>query len=199
MFFPLLPDLRGLWLNLPVFCAGAAMVLILRAKRGKRLWGPLDCNSTFRGKRIFGDHKRVLGPVVMAGVTSLIGVLLWYVVPAMREITILSEQEMIPKPLEVASAFALVGLGYSLGELPNSFLKRQMGLAPGELPSSRFRVLHRVLDLSDGVLGSAGMYAWVLSVSWQVLWPAVVSGIFLHRLIELALGDLTKRAKKELP
>jgi CDP-diglyceride synthetase len=47
----------------------------------------------------------------------------------------------------------LVGLGVVGGELPNSFLKRRLGIAPGERRRSPLGVAITALDQGDFVLG----------------------------------------------
>jgi len=66
----------------------------------------------------------------------------------------------------------LIGLGTVLGELPNSFLKRQLDIAPGSRRRSPGGVALAVLDQGDLVLG-----IWVcLAPVWVMpLWLAAVA------------------------
>ena len=81
-----------------------------------------------------------------------------------------------------ASTLALglaVGLGYSLGELPNSFLKRRLGITPGERRSA----VQYLVDQADSAFGVA------LALLFYVHDPAVlacvvVSGFALHALAD---------------
>ena len=88
---------------------------------------PLDGGRTFRGKRLFGDNKTWRGAVVTIGTTTLAA---WA----------LAQLSACCWPLPTLVPFAethpvvwglLLGTGYIVGELPNSFAKRQLGISPG--------------------------------------------------------------------
>jgi hypothetical protein len=66
----------------------------------------------------------------------------------------------------------LIGLGTVLGELPNSFLKRQLDIAPGARRRSVGGVALAILDQGDLVLG-----IWVcLAPVWVMpVWLAAVA------------------------
>jgi CDP-diacylglycerol--serine O-phosphatidyltransferase len=59
----------------------------------------------------------------------------------------------------------VAGLGYMLGELPNSFLKRRLGIAPGATPA-RGRPLFVLMDQLDSGIGCALAYALLPGLSW---------------------------------
>jgi CDP-diacylglycerol--serine O-phosphatidyltransferase len=52
-----------------------------------------------------------------------------------------------------------------LGELPNSFLKRRLGIAPGATPA-RGRPLFVLMDQLDSGIGCALAYALLPGLSW---------------------------------
>lgn len=56
---------------------------------------------------------------------------------------------------------AIGGLGYVLAELPNSFCKRRLGVAPGE-SSARYKTLFMLGDQLDSGIGS-GIAFWLVS------------------------------------
>ncbi len=70
----------------------------------------------------------------------------------------------------------LVGLGTVLGELPNSFLKRRLDIAPGTRQRSPGGVALAVLDQGDLVLG-----IWVcLAPVWVMpVWLAAVAFVVI--------------------
>lgn len=57
-----------------------------------------------------------------------------------------------------------VGAAAMLGELPNSFLKRRLGVAPGRTAQGWVRPVLYVADQVDILLG-----AW--AVLWWIVWP----------------------------
>ena len=62
----------------------------------------------------------------------------------------------------------LLGLGFMLTELPNSFIKRKLGIAPGFLPNKN-RAFFFFMDQADSILGAAIVYYFYLNVPWQSL------------------------------
>ena len=81
-----------------------------------------DC--TFRGRPLFGDNKTARGFVVMVPATGLAFFMLALARsghPGLWPLT----------PWQYLALGILAGAGCMLGELPNSFVKRQLGVAPG--------------------------------------------------------------------
>ena len=60
----------------------------------------------------------------------------------------------------------LLGLGCVLGELPNSFIKRQLDVPPGAQARSVLKICFAVYDQGDLVLG-----VWVLLLPIWVMSP----------------------------
>jgi hypothetical protein len=86
----------------------------------------------------------------------------------------------------------VLGLAYCLPELPNSFLKRRMGIKEG-LTSERHKFFFIILDQADSALGCLIAYKIMLSISWQVFWATVLFGIVIHPLFNLMLYQLKIR------
>jgi CDP-2,3-bis-(O-geranylgeranyl)-sn-glycerol synthase len=100
------------------------------------------------GSGVFGDNKTWRGALMMSSGTIAATVTLtrlgWF-------------RGKLPAELRDASPLAygaLLGAGVVLGELPNSFLKRRLGIAPGARQKSAAGVAIGVLDQGDFVLGS---------------------------------------------
>lgn len=138
------PDIRAgvTWLIAPVLLAGLVHVAVLKAGVLQALSVPLDAGARWRGKPIFGSNKTWRGPIVMtlgtAGATALQRVLL-RPPPTYR---------LERAPMKGAT----IGLTYTLAELPNSFVKRRRGIAPGEL-SHHLGGVQYVVDQLDSVAG----------------------------------------------
>ena len=131
------------WLVAALSAAGAAHVLWLKSPWARRFTQPLDGGATFRGRRILGANKQVRGLVMMplasAASFALLGALFppWDLSPA-----------------AYAGLGFACGLAFMLAELPNSFLKRQLDVAPGEAPPRGWRrALCLTLDRCDSTLG----------------------------------------------
>lgn len=89
-----------------------------------------------------------------------------------------------PQTVNILLGF-LLGLFYSLFELPNSYLKRKCGIAPGE-QSKKFRLLFIILDRIDSSIGIVIIYIfWGFSPKECVL--LIPLGILVHLMVTLPL------------
>jgi hypothetical protein len=91
--------------------------------------------------RLFGANKTWRGFVLLPLLNAAAVVLFSYDSP-------------VPASLLLG---AMLGIVYLLFELPNSFLKRRIGIAPGE-QSSQYRTLFLLLDKTDSALGVSLAY-----------------------------------------
>ena len=104
-------------------------------------------------RRLFGENKTWRGALMMTGGTVGATVVL-HRLPAYRR--------RLPEPVLANPVLhgALLGGACWLGELPNSFLKRRLGIAPGEQRASPAGVAISIFDQAD----------WV-PVAWLFLRP----------------------------
>ena len=84
--------------------------------------------------------------------------------------------------VNLALAGMLLGAGFVLGELPNSFLKRQLGVAPG----AHGGVWHAVLDQVDSIIGAL----LLLSVVWVAPPRVWVTGFLLGTGLHMAVNGI---------
>ncbi|HEY6005681.1 MAG TPA: CDP-archaeol synthase [Anaeromyxobacter sp.] len=163
-------DARALWIFLPVLGAYLAHAPVLRFDLFPTLKRPLDGGATLRGRRLLGDNKTWRGVATMfAGV--LAATVLLSRVPAYWR--------RLPEDLRAAGPWtfgALLALGVVLGELPNSFVKRQLDIAPGARRASALGALLAVFDQGDFVLGVWLLLGpiWRMSAGQALLAFAVV-------------------------
>ncbi|HYF25073.1 MAG TPA: CDP-archaeol synthase [Baekduia sp.] len=154
---------------LPVLGAPLLHAPVLRFDLLPWLKRPLDGGATWRGRRLFGANKTWRGALCMVLGVLLATLLLEAAWPAWWE--------ELPADLRDAGPAVvgtLVGLGIVLGELPNSFLKRQLDVAPGSQASGGTRVGLTVLDQGDLVLG-----VWVALLPVFVMPLAAVAVAFV--------------------
>jgi len=157
--------LSGLLVFVAVLGAPVLHGPVLALDLFKRLKRPLDSGATIGGRRVLGDNKTWRGAILMTAGPALAAVLLtrW---PAFRD--------ALPDPVADASPLlwgALVGLGVVLGELPNSFLKRRLDIAPGTQRRTAGGVWLVVLDQADLVPG-----VWLCLAPVYVL-PVVTAAV----------------------
>ena len=162
---------RVLWLALPVMVAAAVQIAVIKLDWLKALKGPIDRGCRFRGERLFGDNQTWRGAVVYVAVTVLAILPQGYWRQPQLEYFDYSEVSL---PL----AGFLLGLGWVLGELPNSFLKRQIGIAPGQRGSPFFVLLDQV----DSLIGCLLLLCLVWIPPWQVWLVILVLCSGLHML-----------------
>ena len=146
---PRWPDPAAGWVFLP---AAGALILhapVLRFGLLPGLSRPIDGGLELRGRRLLGDNKTWRGALVMftGALATAVGLsrLRWF-------------RERLPEEVAAAPApvyGALLGLGVVAGELPTSFVKRQLGVAPGRQAPAPLAPLMSLYDQGDFVLASA--------------------------------------------
>jgi CDP-2,3-bis-(O-geranylgeranyl)-sn-glycerol synthase len=130
--------------------AGLVHSAWLRSRLSARLRIPLDGRRTLRGKRIFGDNKTLRGFVVLVPAVGAAFWLLSTFLPAGWRASLWSLS-----PAGYGLLGCWVGFGFMAAELPNSFCKRQLGIAPGEAPASRWaRPVCFLIDRLDSIAGA---------------------------------------------
>ena len=136
------------WVFLPVLGAPLAHAPVLKWDLFGPLKVPVDGGRTVRGRRVFGANKTLrgalfmtLGPTVAAAALHRWG---WYRRRLPREV---AEAD----PLLVG---ALLGFSVFAGELPNSFLKRQLDIPPGGRRRDAAGIAITLADQADFVVTS---------------------------------------------
>lgn len=151
------------------------------------LFRPVDGGAEFRGKRVFGANKTWRGVIAMA-----LGTALGFVIQAiwLHNYESVARLELfdysLPKALVVGS---LVGVAVSLSELPNSFIKRRIGVAPGATASGASNVLFYILDQVDFLVGAWIVLSFVIEISWLRVLYSFLFLFVAHQVISF-LGYL---------
>ncbi len=119
-----------LWIFAPIGFANTGPVTASKLPFLRRYNQPLDFGKTYRGKRIFGDHKTIRG-IIAGGVVGLLTAGLQILLSA-----VFSWPESYSMGLDYGSTMILVmglfmGFGALIGDAVKSFFKRQMNIAPG--------------------------------------------------------------------
>lgn len=163
---------RVAWLALPVVVAALVHLAVLRLRWLEPLRLPLDGGSRFRGRRVFGDNKTLRGAVVMIGVSMATMIL-------QGIYRVRSLEYFDYGTVNLAFAGMLLGGGFVLGELPNSFLKRQLDVAPG----AHAGAWHALIDQLDSVVGALLLLSFVWVAPLRVWVIAFVVGAGLHMAV----------------
>jgi hypothetical protein len=152
---------------LPLLLAGLVHhLVVIRFNFLSWLKHPIDFGYRIHGKRLFGNAKTWRGFAVMITATAVFtGILGGYL--------------HLPLPLNGYITGALLGLGYSIGELPNSYLKRQLGISESSLKIISRHPWLSLLDQIDSIIGS-------LVILWFIYTPTLVLTLWLF-----VIGSLT--------
>ena len=119
-------------------------------------------------KRMFGDNKTYRGIIALPILTGLLALLISYWVgPFKKSLT-----------YDAFVGFGL-GLAYILAELPNSYIKRRMGIVNGE-QSKKYKYLQYFTDKADSLLGVLVFYFFTIDVSFETILVLFCIGIVLH-------------------
>ena len=173
----------------PVILAGVLNMVWVKLPVMKFAAKPVDFGKNFTdGRRIFGDNKTwkgIIGYVLFNTVFTV----LWGVICGAAHIEhldyfYLGHENTLGFNLLIG---VLLGLGYSLFELPNSFLKRRLDIRPGKTVSGFTKVFFIFLDQADSVFGVA-LVVWIfydLGILLYLLY--VLVGAATHLLLNMML------------
>lgn len=170
-----------LYLFAPLLVSAALSGIVLRFDLFTVLRRPIDHGAIFRGRRLFGDGKTWRG-VAVAVVGSFGAVAVQQAirthVPALLQVADYGAID----PLSFGGA---MGLGAMAGELPNSFTKRQLGIASGKTTRGWRAVVFYAWDQVDLLTGS-----WPLIIPWVrpsalLVVTSFVVALAVHPLVAL--------------
>jgi CDP-archaeol synthase len=140
------------WVFVPVLGGPLAHGPVLRLDLASGLKRPINA-------RWFGENKTWRGALVMTTGTMLAATALARV-PAYRR--------RLPESIAGANPVAvggLLGLASWIGELPNSFIKRRIGISPGQQLRAPAGLLFSVVDQADWVPVAALMIRPIWKIS----------------------------------
>lgn len=157
--------------------AGVINSAFCKSKLFPTLQKPIDCKKNFvDNKRIFGDHKTwkgFLGYIILNVILSVI-IGLIYKLTNISHLSFAYQFHENTIPFNALFGF-LTGLAWALFELPNSFIKRRIGIKPGKNPEGWKRIFFIIFDQADSIFGiclvlclfypmSAGLYFFYVFV-----------------------------------
>lgn len=142
---------QALWLALPVTLAGLTHVIVIERGLLARLSAiRLDGGLAVRGRPLFGANKTLRGAIVM-----IAACVIWTAIIDLIQRGLGLDESLRFVPREQLGSLALglmLGLAYIVGELPNSFIKRQLDIGPGSAAQGRARRMFWLLDQLDSAV-----------------------------------------------
>ena len=175
--------------------SGIVNSIFCKTKYLKCLNKPIDGGKKLKDKkRIFGDNKTwkgLFGYIVLNIIFSVLFGYIW-------NITNLEKYNFFYMNHENTFLFNvligfLLGLGYSLFELPNSFIKRRLDIKPGKTTSGFKKIFFIILDQADSVFGIA-LVVWLFyPIGIWIYLFYIVLGTVTHLLVNMLLYFLHLR------
>jgi hypothetical protein len=180
------------WFLLAAFVlAGMAQTAWFAMPLSRRFSRPLDGGALFRGRRVFGEHKTWRGFVVMipAAAASFAALAAAIGDPAGAGLWPLT-------PIGYAGLGACAGFGFMAGELPNSLLKRQLGIAPGAAPHMGVAAAAQfALDRIDSGIGMLLVVSLVAGLPARTWLLVLVVGPSIHWAFSVLMFHLGLKAR----
>lgn len=169
------------FLVLSLSTAGVFQVAWLRTELSKKFGQRVDFGLTLRGRPLFGQNKTLRGFLAMVPAS---GFSFW----AWSRLLSGWDGLWPLSAVEFTLFGCIAGFGFMAGELPNSALKRQLDIAPGEAPSQPWlRRFCLLLDRTDSLIGSLLAMSLYTTVPWTVWLGCLVVGPGIHAVFSFAL------------
>ena len=185
---------RAVFLVLAMSLAGILHVLWLRAPLSQRFAWPVDCGLTFRGRRLFGANKRLSGFMVLPPAAAASFALLGSLYKTMP--TSITDGLWPLSTVQYAGLGMVCGLAFMLAELPNSFFKRQLDIAPGQAPPQRpLRWVVMLVDRMDSVVGVLLVASALVPLSVATWMLVLAFGSVMHAVFSIVLHVLGIKAR----
>ncbi|QTE28505.1 CDP-archaeol synthase [Pengzhenrongella sicca] len=179
----------------PVIVAAVLNMAWVTSSWARSLARPIDAGATWSDRRrVFGDNKTWKGLLGMVVLGAAAGVVWGQLIHG----TSLEAYNLFYARRDPSLGFdaftgALQGLVYAVFELPNSFLKRRVGIRPGTRPAGNWAAAFVALDQIDSVLGCALLVLAFAPVGWAFVLVTTVVGGVTHLVLNLALYALRLR------
>lgn len=163
----------------PVFVAGLVHVATLKLNLLRALAIPIDRGAEWRGRPLLGSNKTWRGVLLMTALTGGFAQLQAFMSRS-------EDGQSIACRTSPWIAGGLVGLSYCLAELPNSFVKRRLGIAPGSR-STRAAPAQYILDQIDSAVGCTLAMRFLYRTRRAEIALAFVLGTALHAGVDVVL------------
>lgn len=177
-------------LILPLLLSGLSLIFILKRGWLVKLDMPLDQGVFLGGKRIFGDNKTYRG--ILTHVFVCISICFVLYLGYAAGLSKFIHPVFNNSPILIGLIYSL---SYTLGELINSFIKRQMGISSGVFSNSKYNYLQKFFDLSDGIIIVAVVLYLFNFIAFSEAIVAGFIGISFHFLTDMFMERLKLKQK----
>lgn len=128
--------------------------------------------------KLFGANKTYRGFVVMI-FSTILGVYLCQFLLSIIDIDFYKE-------VNLWILGGLLGLSYTVFELPNSYMKRRLGIAPGKR-ASKNTLIFSIYDQMDSGIGLCLVYYYYLKIDLGTNLLMILIGTFIHFFFNFTL------------
>lgn len=182
--------MTGMYITMfPLILGGIFNMIFTKTNLYKQYRYPIDGYRCWRDKRrIFGDHKTVIGFISMI-VFLILFQIIWGFVCSILKIEHLNDWYHISAnsfPFNLYIGF-LVGLMYMLCELPNSFMKRRLGIEAGKKGKGLTGAVCYVTDQIDSLVGVFIILKLYSGISFMDYFFYILLGGITHIAINVSL------------
>ena len=174
---------------IPTIIAGIINMIFCKSSVLRKIQNPIDGGNNFiDGKRIFGDNKTwkgILGYIIF----NIIIAVLWGIICSFTNLNsynffyVQHENTVI---YNLLIGF-LLGVAYSIFELPNSFLKRRLDIQPGKTTTGIKKIFFIFLDQADSIFGCCLVVAVFYKMSFGFYLLYVLIGAVTHIVFNILL------------
>lgn len=175
----------------PIALGGVLNMVVVKSAALNRWKKPLDHGRCWsNGTRLLGNNKTYKGLAGMVGCTALSFAAFGLVLDAFPSLTATASlydftyRGMLSNPLTTG---ALLGLAYILAELPNSFVKRRLGIEPGKAGNGRIGQLFTLVDQADSVVGCLAVLLVVTPITWSDAVALLCLATATHYIVNILL------------
>lgn len=175
---------------LPVVLGGICNMVYVRLPWVRRWNAPMDGRRRAGdGKRLLGDHKTWQG---FGGMIVLTALWMTFFVFIDRRFDWVHGYAVVNLrlwafPQEALLNGALWGLGYVLFELPNSYIKRRLDIAPGRKGRGAVGLMFLFIDQADSVVGCLVSMCFFYRPGWAEVLTIFVMGVGIHYVVNILL------------
>jgi hypothetical protein len=183
------------YLLLPLLGGGVFHALCMKYDWFSFLVHPVDGGRTLWGKPLFGSNKTFRGLLTVgAGAAAVLALQ----AKVLHGIPAFKAAEFFDYASVNACLFgAFLGIAAMLSELPNSCVKRQLGIAPGQVARGVLRPIFFLWDQVDLMLGAWLVLALVVPVTFLRLAVSIAIVLVVHPLLALAGRGLRMRGNRK--
>jgi hypothetical protein len=172
---------RVLYLFSPLLVSAALAGIVQHYDLWMTLKRPIDGGATCRGRRVFGDNKTWRGVAcALAGCIATVAVQRYLIGDLAGTLAVIDYARANPFALGAA-----MGGGAMLGELPNSFVKRRLDIAPGGGATGILRPVFYLWDQVDFLTTTWPILLFWVRPGWELVLASFIMALAIHQLVTL--------------